>query len=89
MTALCSRLARAEDGATAVEFALIAPVFIMMLMGMFDMGYNMYTDQMLNGAIQQAARNSTLETGAGSATTLDSNVSKAVGAVAYGATMSI
>jgi len=87
MLRLSARLARSEEGATVVEFALVAPVFLMMVMGLFDMGYNMYTDQMLNGAIQQAARNSALESGAGAVAALDNNVSQAVGAIAYGATM--
>jgi Flp pilus assembly pilin Flp len=54
-------LRRDEDGATVVEFALIAPVALMLLLGMFDMGYNLYTASVLQGSIQQAARNSAIE----------------------------
>ena len=43
-------------GATIVEFAMITPALLLTLMGLFDMAHNMYTAQMLNGAIQQAAR---------------------------------
>ena len=33
------------------DFALIAPVLLMMLLGMFDMSYNMYANSMLHGAV--------------------------------------
>lgn len=87
MRRLSARLIACEEGATLVEFALVTPVLLTMVMGLFDLGYNMYTDQMLNGAIQQAARSSALESGGGMSATLDSNVAGAVKAVAYGATV--
>ena len=52
-------LVRDAEGATIVEFALILPVLMVTLMGLFDLPYNMYTSQMLQGAIQNAARSST------------------------------
>ena len=55
-------LARASDGATAIEFTLIAPVFCMMLMGVFDIGQMAYGNAVLRGAAQVAARGSSLET---------------------------
>ncbi|MGZ5879487.1 MAG: TadE/TadG family type IV pilus assembly protein [Croceibacterium sp.] len=54
-------LARDDRGATIIEFALVAPVLLMLLMGLFDMGYNLYTAAVLQGAIQKAARDSTIE----------------------------
>ena len=54
-------LVRDDSGVTAVEFGLIAPVFIMMLMGFFDLGYNIYAKSILQGAMQEAARKSTIE----------------------------
>jgi Flp pilus assembly pilin Flp len=74
-------------GATVVEFALIAPVLLLTMMGIFDLGYNMYATSMLQGAIQQSARNSSLEGGAGSAAALDAKVAEAVHDVVPGATM--
>ena len=50
-----------QDGVSAVEFALIAPVFLMMLMGVFDLGYNIYAKSILQGAMQSAARDSSIE----------------------------
>lgn len=84
---LTSRLRDDASGVTVVEFALIAPVMIMTLMGMFDLGYNMYTATMLDGAIQQAARNSTIEGAAGKASALDDIVSSAVHGIAPDATI--
>ncbi len=54
-------LVRDEQGAAIVEFALVAPVLIMMLLGLFDLGYNTYTSAILQGAIAKAARNSSIE----------------------------
>ena len=59
-TALC-RLRQDSCGATAVEFAMVAPVLLMTIMGIFDLGYNIYANTMLQGAIQHAARDSTIE----------------------------
>ncbi|MDT0508106.1 TadE/TadG family type IV pilus assembly protein [Novosphingobium sp. MMS21-SN21R] len=56
-----ARLRRDTEGATAVEFALISPVMVLVLMGLFDMGYSLYASVMLQGALQGAARASTVE----------------------------
>ncbi|MFM5894822.1 MAG: TadE/TadG family type IV pilus assembly protein, partial [Novosphingobium sp.] len=80
-------LARDERGVTIVEFAMIAPVLMLMLMGLLDLAYNMYTTEMLQGAIQSAARNSTIEGSSGHEAELDAIVAKAVRAVAPGAAL--
>lgn len=51
-----------RSGATAVEFAFIAPVFLTMVMGIMDFGHSVYARAELNGSVQQAARSSTMET---------------------------
>ena len=76
-----------KNGVIAVEFALVAPVLMLMLMGLFDLSYNMYTTQMLQGAIENAARNSSIEGAAGKEAQLDAMVSTAVHAVAPAATL--
>lgn len=81
------RLCRDERGATVVEFALIAPTLLIVLLGLFDLAHSMYTVQMLQGAIQGAARDSTIEGAASAEATLDAGVSRAVKAVAPGATL--
>ena len=56
-----------ERGVTVVEFGLVAPVLILLLMGMFDVGHTLYMTASLQGAVQKAARDSTLQAN-GSAT---------------------
>ena len=80
-------LLRDQRGVTIIEFALISPVLMLMLMGLLDLSYTMYTTEMLQGAIQSAARNSSIEGAAGKEATLDAIVTKAVRAVAPSATL--
>lgn len=54
-------LAAERSGVAALEFALVAPVFLVLLMGMLNIGQVAYGTSVLNGAVQQAARDSTLE----------------------------
>ena len=82
-----SALLRDQCGVIAVEFALVAPVLMLMLMGLFDLSYNMYTTQMLQGAIENAARNSSIEGAVGKEAQLDAMVTTAVRAVAPPATL--
>lgn len=48
---------------TLVEFAIVMPVFLLMVMGMLDLGQLFYARALLNGAVEEAARSSSLETG--------------------------
>jgi Flp pilus assembly pilin Flp len=61
---LCHRLWGDQNGATLVEFGFVAPVLIVLVMGIFDMAHTQYTNAMINGALQKAGRDLTLE-GAG------------------------
>lgn len=61
---LFRRVGQDEEGATILEFAVVAPVFFLMLMGLFDFGHTTYIRSILNGAVQQAARDSSLENAA-------------------------
>ena len=45
-----------EDGQTLVEFALILPIFILLLMGIFDFGRAIYAYNTINNAARQAVR---------------------------------
>jgi Flp pilus assembly protein TadG len=56
-------LARDARGVTLVEFALVAPVFLMMIVGLLDIGQMIYGKSLLNGAVEAAARSSSLEAG--------------------------
>ncbi len=56
------------------EFALIAPVFLLVLMGIFDWGLQLYAKQVLSGAISKAARDSALEMNNGNQAAIDTAV---------------
>lgn len=67
-------LHRDEEGATIVEFALVAPVLIFMMMGVFDIGYGVYMRSVIDGAVQEAARDAALESGPSSLSAIDMKV---------------
>ncbi|MCD2323723.1 pilus assembly protein [Sphingomonas sp. IC-56] len=55
------QVCRDEAGATIIEFAIVAPVLCLLLMGAFDTAHSLYLRAVLQGALQKAARDSTLE----------------------------
>lgn len=62
---LTSRAIAADQrGATLVEFAFVVPVMMLMLMGFFDLAHQAYAKSILQGAVQKAGRDATLEFGA-------------------------
>ena len=61
MIRILRSLKRNERGATLVEFAFAAPVLLLVVMGLLDMTYRLYATAMLQGEVQKAARDSTLE----------------------------
>lgn len=77
------RVAIDRAGVTTVEFALVAPVLLVTVMGLFDLGYTMYTNSMLQGAIYKAARDSTIEGAAAKSSDIDKSVEEAVRGVVY------
>lgn len=87
MRALIVDIIRDETGASVVEFALIAPVFLLTLMGLFDFSYNIYAESMIEGAVQKAARDSTIESYANNPAALDEKVSGAIKNVVPSATI--
>jgi Flp pilus assembly protein TadG len=52
---------RDKRGMSVVEFGLIAPVFLTLLLGVLDMGHTLYMQSILQGAMQKVARDGTLE----------------------------
>lgn len=48
--------AKAERGQSMVEFALIVPVFVLILIGLLDVGRAVYASNAINNAARQAAR---------------------------------
>jgi Flp pilus assembly protein TadG len=73
---------------TAVEFALIAPALLTILLGTFDIGYNVYAASVLDGATQKAARDSSIEGAEAKGLAIDDRVSAAVHNVVPNATVS-
>ena len=59
--ALLRRLYADHSGATLIEFAIVAPVLLLMIMGLFDMAHMQYSRSVLHGAMQKAGRDLTLE----------------------------
>lgn len=55
------RLGRDEKGLAITEFGFVAPVFLLLLMGIFDQGFAMYIQAVLQGATQEGARQASLE----------------------------
>lgn len=45
-----------EQGAEAVEFALVLPVFVLLVFGIVDFGYVLNRDTMVNNASREGAR---------------------------------
>ena len=73
-------------GATIIEFAMVVPVLLILLMGLFDLLHQIYAQSVLDGALQKAARDSAIEGGAANAATFDQQVWNMVKIVAPGAT---
>ncbi len=82
MSSLYKYLARNQAGVTALEFALVAPVFLLLLMGTLNAGQMAYGAAALNGAVQTVARASTLQ--GAKAADLDTEVEKAIQAILPG-----
>ena len=79
------RLRQCSRGVTAIEFALVAPVFLTMMGMIYNLGQLFYGKSLLDGAAQLAARTSTLE--GGSTSEADSVVRNQVGRVLPGASV--
>ena len=80
-----------EDGVSILEFALIAPIVMMMVLGSMDIGHSLFVRATLDGAVQNAARSSSLE-GATSLTQqelIDEDVASTIRELAPGATVTV
>lgn len=72
------RLARDNRGNAITEFALTAPLFLLVLMGIFDFSWQLYAKEVLSGAVAKVGRASTMEGVANSQAALDAQVSAQV-----------
>ena len=57
------RLLRQDRGIAITEFGLIAPVFFLLLLGLYDITHTAYARSVFAGAVERAARAAALETG--------------------------
>lgn len=86
-TRLCG-LRSNREGAAVMEFGIVAPVMVLLMLGAGDLLYGFYTRSILIGAVQAAGRNGTLQANASTTATtaLDNNVMAMVRRVAPAAT---
>lgn len=88
MRTLVHRIRNNRAGATIIEFAIVCPVMLMLVMGLGELAFQGYLQAVLTGAVQKAARDSTID---GNATTdagtvIDSKVKKAISQILKNAT---
>ena len=80
-----TRQLRALPGNTAaaavMEFALVAPILLMLILGALEVGLNLYLRSVLEGAMAQAGRSSSLEAAQAGQTAIDNQVRTQVHAV--------
>lgn len=50
------RVSRRDDGSSAVEFALVLPLFLLLLFGTVDFGFILYTQSVMQDAAREATR---------------------------------
>ncbi len=71
-------LGRDQRGITVVEFAMVAPVMMIMMMGFFDLAHREFARVILQGAVTKAARDSSLELGPTNTAAIDAKVVSSV-----------
>jgi Flp pilus assembly protein TadG len=81
------QFARNTRGATAIEFAIIAPVMILLLMGIGDLSYQIYAQSILSGSLQKAGRDSTIQGAPNNTAAIDQKVTDMVKTIAGNATI--
>ncbi len=67
-----------QRGITVVEFAMVAPVMMIMMMGFFDLAHREFARVILQGAVTKAARDSSLELGPSNTAAIDARVASSV-----------
>lgn len=82
------RLRGDEKGVTAIEFAFVAPVMCLLIMGLCELTYQCYVQAILTGAMQKAGRDSTIQGATNRTAALDAAVMSMVRTVAHTATYS-
>ena len=65
-------------GVTIIEFAFAAPALLLLLFGFFDFGYRAYALSVLQGEVQKAGRDGTLEGAGGATASIDARIKTTV-----------
>lgn len=88
---IVARLARNASGATIIEFALVSPVMCLLILGGLDIAHTLYVEATLQGAVQKASRDASLESGLDTAVqaVLDAKVREQAETLAPNATITI
>lgn len=73
-----SKFWRDQQGVTVIEFAFVAPIALLLIMGTLELGYQQYASAILNGAMDEAGRNSGLESGPAALEAIDDKVRETV-----------
>jgi Flp pilus assembly protein TadG len=73
-----TRLLRDTRAVSAVEFGMTAPILFLIVFGTLQISQGYYIKTVLNGAVNAAARKSSLQSGQTSSSSLDTLVSKMV-----------
>jgi Flp pilus assembly protein TadG len=89
MRRILRALSRNSRGVTVVEFAIVAPVMMMLLMGLCDLAYQIYAQSILNGALQKAGRDATIQGAANNTSAIDDKVTNMVKKIAANATFTV
>lgn len=86
--ALRFRINRDTRGATIIEFAIVCPVMLLLIMGLSDLCYEGYIQAVLAGSMQKAGRDSTIQGNdtAASGMAIDQKVMTTVRVIAKNAT---
>lgn len=72
------RLSREVRGVTVVEFGIVVPVLMTVLLGLSDLMYQSYVQTMLEGAVIKAGRDASLEANKADQSALDTQVRRTV-----------
>lgn len=68
------RLTHDTRAATIIEFAIVAPTMLVLIMGLGDLLYQGYAQSILDGAVQKAARDGAIQGGAEATDMIDGKV---------------
>ena len=71
-------LLRDKTGAALIEFAIIMPVMLMLIFGTLEFGLNIYLRAVLEGTMQQAGRNSSLQSAQTGQSTIDAYITNQI-----------